>query len=284
MTMNINWYPGHMKKTMDKLRIAIKKVDLVLELVDARIPISSRNPVLDKIIGDKPRIIILNKADLADEEENKRWKAQLENQKNGVLLVDSVRGLGLKSLRKTADRLLVDKFKRDEDRGIIDRTIKMMIVGIPNVGKSTLINTLANRKGAKVGNKPGVTRQNQLINTGNEMELLDTPGVLWPKFHGEEGLNLAFTGAIRDEILDAENLAYRLIAKLNSINPSYLEKRYNTSVGGKETLEIMEDIGTNRGCLIRGGLIDYEKVSGIILNEYRNGIIGRITLETVDEL
>lgn len=282
--MNINWYPGHMKKTLDNLKISIKKVDLVIEIVDARIPISSRNPVLDEIISGKPRIIILNKADISNEEENMKWKQKLENNKNGVLLVDAVKGIGLKNLRKTADRLLKEKFEKDESKGIIDRTIKMMIVGIPNVGKSTLINTLSNRKGTRVGNKPGVTRQNQWINTGNQMELLDTPGVLWPKFEGDEGLNLAFTGAIKDEILDIDTLSLKLIEKLNSIDKSILEDRYNIDSDGKEPLEIMEDIGRSRGCLLRGGLIDYEKVSSIIMNEFRSGKLGKITLEPVNEI
>lgn len=289
--MHINWFPGHMKKTLDNLKKSLKEVDIVLEIVDSRIPISSRNPILDDIIGDKPRIILLNKADLSNDRENQRWKSYLENINTGVLLINALNGRGLKELRATAESLLEEKFKKIEKRGMIDKTIKMMIVGIPNVGKSTLINTLANRKGALVGNKPGVTKKNQLINTGNDMELLDTPGVLWHKFEEDQGLNLAFTGAIKDEILDTENLVYRLIEKLMTIDPDILFNRYKLEIDEEsmeyqmnQVLYIMEEIGRKRGCLIKGGEIDYDKVSNIILNEFRSGSLGKISLETIDEV
>lgn len=282
--MNINWFPGHMKKTLDNLKKSIRQVDLVLELVDARIPMASRNPILDDIISDKARIILLNKSDLGDERENQRWKSYLEDDKTGVILINALSGQGLKKLRPLAENLLVDKFSKQEELSMVDRTIRMMIVGIPNVGKSSLINTLSQRKGTKVGNKPGITRQNQWINTGNDMDLLDTPGVLWPKFEEEEGLKLAFTGAIKDEILDRQNLAYKLIEKLVSIDPSIIEDRYGIKIEDEgNILDIMDAIGRKRGCLLKGAEIDYEKVGQIIISEFRSGKLGRISLETVNE-
>lgn len=280
--MNINWYPGHMKKTIDKLRKDIKLVDAVIELIDARIPVSSRNPVLDDILTDKPRIIIMNKSDLSNPEENDRWKAYFEKS-YGVLLANSLENRGLKNLRPVLEERLGEKFERDANRKIIDKTIKIMIVGIPNVGKSTLINTIAKRAGAKVGNKPGLTRQTQWIKTSDEIELLDTPGVLWPKFEDEEGLNLAFTGAIEDRILDIENLSLKFIEKINSIDPDILKNRYNIDFEeGDLPLEILEKIAQARGALLKKGVYDYFKAANFIMGDFRSGKMGRISLETVD--
>lgn len=281
---HINWFPGHMKKATDSIKKSLKLVDLVAEIVDLRIPVSSRNPVIDTIIGQKPHLMILNKKDLADPRENDRWTDEFSKRGHEVLCVDSLHDNVTKELEKAGRRALKEKFKKDREKNIENDRIRMMIVGIPNVGKSTLINRVANKRITRVGNKPGVTRQNQWINTGNQMELLDTPGVLWPKFEGDEGLNLAFTGAIKDEILDIDTLSLKLIEKLNSIDKSILEDRYNIDSDGKEPLEIMEDIGRSRGCLLRGGLIDYEKVSSIIMNEFRSGRLGKITLEPVNEI
>ncbi len=278
--LNINWYPGHMKKTIDSLKASLKLVDVVLEIVDARIPIASRNPLIDEILGNKPRVVLLNKMDLGDEEANQSWVNYFRSKGYESILIDSVQSINLKKIETVSRKLLQDKFKKLQEKNLSSKRIRAMIVGVPNVGKSTLINRIAGRKSAKVGNKPGVTKQNQWIKAGKDFELLDTPGVLWPKFENEKiGLNLAFTGAIKDEIMDSENLAFKLIERLNEMNPKILEERYKIQTQGKSNLQIMEDIAKKRGCLLKGGDFDYEKVAKIILDEFRKGILGRITLE-----
>ena len=282
--LNINWYPGHMKKTMDNIKSSLKLVDVVIEIVDARIPIASRNPLLDEVLGDKPRVVLLNKMDLANEAMNKKWLEYFKAKGYEAILIDSVKGTNLNKIESTSRTLLTEKFKKLEEKNLDLKRVRAMIVGIPNVGKSTLINRIANRRSAKVGNRPGVTRQNQWIKTGKDFELLDTPGVLWPKFESEEiGLDLAFTGAIKDEIMDTETLAFKLIEKLNHIDKGIMETRYKIETEGLSTLEIMEAIGQKRGCLIRGGDFDYEKISNIVLDEFRKGVLGRITLEGPDD-
>lgn len=282
--LNINWYPGHMKKTMDNIKSSLKLVDVVLEIVDARIPIASRNPLLDEVLGDKPRVVLLNKMDLANEAMNKKWLEYFKAKGYEAILIDSVKGTNLNKIESTSRQLLTEKFKKLEEKNLNLKRVRAMIVGVPNVGKSTLINRIANRRSAKVGNRPGVTRQNQWIKTGKDFELLDTPGVLWPKFESEEiGLDLAFTGAIKDEIMDTETLVFKLIEKLNHIDKGIIETRYKIETEGLSTLEIMEAIGQKRGCLIRGGEFDYEKISNIVLDEFRKGVLGRITLEGPDD-
>lgn len=282
--MNINWYPGHMKKTRESIQKSLTMVDVVFELIDARIPTSSQNPIIDLIVGEKPRIIILNKSDLASSHGNKLWQEYfLEKGINSVCL-DALSGKGIDRLLQISYEATDEKRKAYEKRGVINRPTRAMILGIPNVGKSTLINSLSGRKGAKTGNKPGVTKSNQWIKTKGNLELLDTPGILWPKFEDPDvGLNLAFTGAIKDEILDIETLALKLIEKLANYFPNLLNNRYNVEIEGKPYLEIMEEIGRKRGCIVKGGEIDYTKVSNIILDEFRKGIIGNITLELPEE-
>ncbi|MFY9285441.1 MAG: ribosome biogenesis GTPase YlqF [Tissierellaceae bacterium] len=278
--MNINWYPGHMKKTRESIEKSLSMVDLVLELIDARIPYSSQNPVIDAIVKNKPRIIILNKADLADGRSNKLWQDYFASKNIRAILVNSLTGKGIDELIKAAEEATADKMKALEARGVKNRPIRAMILGIPNVGKSTLINNLAGRKGAKTGNKPGITKSNQWIKTRGKLELLDTPGILWPKFEEEQvGLNLAFTGAIKDEILDIETLALRFIEYIVKDYSYLLTKRYKIETEGLSPLEIMEEIARKRGCIIRGGEIDYTKVANLILDEFRKGVIGNITLE-----
>ncbi|WP_300410371.1 ribosome biogenesis GTPase YlqF [Lagierella sp.] len=282
--LNINWYPGHMKKTIDTIKASLKLVDVVLEIVDARIPIASRNPLLDDILGNKPRVVLLNKMDLGNVETNEKWVSYFRSKGYESILIDSVQGINLKKIEAISRKLLQDKFKKLEEKNLTSKRVRAMIVGIPNVGKSTLINRIAGRKSAKVGNKPGVTKQNQWIKSGKDFELLDTPGVLWPKFENEKiGLDLAFTGAIKDEIMDSETLAFKLIERLNDMDKKILEVRYQIETEGKETLEIMEDIAKKRGCLLKGGNSDYEKVAKIVLDEFRKGVLGRISLESPED-
>ncbi|NMB28300.1 MAG: ribosome biogenesis GTPase YlqF [Tissierellia bacterium] len=282
--MNINWYPGHMKKTKESIKKNLSLVDIVYEVIDARIPLSSQNPDIDTIVSNKPRLIIMNKSDLADEESNKKWQSYFQEKGVPVIAVDSIRSRGLDDVINMSYVLTKEKIESLKARGVVKRPIRAMIIGIPNVGKSTLINSLSKRKGAKVGNKPGVTKANQWIKIKGDIELLDTPGILWPKFEDKDvGLNLGFTGAIRDELLDMEVLAMKLVEKLNLISTKLLENRYNISVKNKSSIDIILEIGRKRGCIIKGGEVDFEKASKIILDEYRKGIIGRITLENPKE-
>ncbi|BAG07949.1 ribosome biogenesis GTPase YlqF [Finegoldia magna] len=279
---NINWYPGHMKKAIDKIKENMKLVDIVLVLVDSRIVKSSMNPVIEDILKDKPQLILLNKMDMADPKITQNWINYFAKKNITALPIDSKNGKNLDKIEPTTKKILEDVLSSRKDKNIKSEIIRMMIVGIPNVGKSTIINKLSNRQSAKTGNTPGVTRTNQWIRIKGKMELLDTPGVLWPKFEDNEiGLNLAFTGAIKDEILDEENLAYKLIEKLMSIDPQILEKRYSVDTQNKETIEIMDDIAIRRGCLLKGKNIDYSKVSSIIIDEFRKTKLGRISLEDV---
>jgi ribosome biogenesis GTP-binding protein YlqF len=284
--MNINWYPGHMKKTMDNIRASLKLVDIVGEIIDARIPISSKNPVIDDVLKDKPRIMILNKSDMADENETKKWLSYYRKQGYGAVVVDALHSKGLDKIYSVAKEMLADKFKKLEEKNLSAKTIRMMIVGIPNVGKSTFINSISKRKSAKIGDRPGVTKQVQWIKTKNDLELLDTPGVLWPKFEDERiGLHLAFTGAIKDEIMDIENLAFRFIDELNKKDVNILKNRYNlTEDSYEETIFLMDEIGRNRGAILKKNEIDYFKVANLVFDDFRKVKLGRITLETVEDI
>lgn len=284
--MNINWYPGHMKKTMDNIRVSLKLVDIVGEIIDSRIPISSKNPVIDDVLKDKPRIMILNKSDMADENETKKWLSYYRKKGYGAVVVDALHSKGLDKIYSVAKEMLADKFKKLEEKNLSSKTIRMMIVGIPNVGKSTFINSISKRKSAKIGDRPGVTKQVQWIKTKNDLELLDTPGVLWPKFEDERiGLHLAFTGAIKDEIMDIENLAFRFIDELNKRDVNILKNRYNLSEDSYEdTLYLMDEIGRNRGAILKKNEIDYFKVANLVFDDFRKVKLGRITLETVEDI
>ncbi|MDD2190303.1 MAG: ribosome biogenesis GTPase YlqF [Eubacteriales bacterium] len=273
---HINWYPGHMKKTRELIQENLKLTDIVIEVVDARIPISSRNPVIDELIKNKRRIIVLNKGDLADRAANDAWVEFFKNNGSDALTMNCMSGSGVARLLK----LLVTIQEEKNEGKIRKRSLRMMIVGVPNVGKSSLINRLTGKKSAKTGNKPGVTRGKQWLNLENDMQLLDTPGILWPKFEDPKaGLNLAFCGSIKDEILDTANLAIELIKVLQTDYPKLLKDRYKLTALGETPLETMELIAEKRGFIQPGKRIDYERTGRTLMDEFRAGTIGKITLE-----
>lgn len=275
---NINWYPGHMKKTRELIEANLKMVDLVIETVDARIPVSSRNPIIDQLVGGKKRIIVLNKSDLSDPFANDSWTDVLKKNGSTVLQMNCMKGQGVNQLFKILDRFQREK---DEER-TLKKPLRMMIVGVPNVGKSSMINRLTGKKSAKTGDKPGVTKGKQWLSLSNGMQLLDTPGILWPKFEDPEaGLNLAFCGSIKDEILDVADLALELIKKLQKEYPKELMDRYKLSELAETPLENMEAIALKRGFILPGKRIDYERCGKTVLDEFRSGAIGNITLEKV---
>ncbi|MFA5524452.1 MAG: ribosome biogenesis GTPase YlqF [Tissierellales bacterium] len=283
--LNINWYPGHMKKTKDLISNNLKLVDLVIELLDSRIPYSSKNPDIDKLIGNKPRIVVMNKSDLSNERVNRKWIDHYKSKAQSVILANSVSSLGISNIFYEANKAVEEKMKLRELKGIKNTSIRAMIVGIPNVGKSTLINSLAGRKGAQTGNRPGITKGKQWIKLKGNIELLDTPGILWPKFDDENvALNLAFTGAIKDEIMDIETLALRFIERLIKKEQAFLESRYDIEIENNKPIEVMEKIAFRRGCLLRKEEIDYTRVSHLILDEFRRGLIGQITLEYPEDI
>lgn len=278
--MAINWFPGHMVKTKREIKENLKLVDAVIEIRDARIPNSSKNPDIDQLCKGEPRIILLNKCDLANEKITKEWKKSLENNETVVLEVNALKNDGLKNIKPALLKLLKEKHDRLKAKGLVKITTRVMVVGIPNVGKSTFINKMARNNIAKTGDRPGVTKSKQWIKTSIGIELLDTPGVLWPKFEDEQvGLNLAFTGAIKDEIMDIEELAFNLVKKLEVDFKDQLMTRYKLEHLSEETIENLDNIARKRGCLISGGNIDYNRIAVILLDEFRGGKIGRISLE-----
>ncbi len=278
--MAINWFPGHMKKTQREIKENLKLVDAVIEIRDARIPRSSANPDIDKLVGGKPRIILLNKSDLSEKKATQSWINYLTKENVKVLEVNCLHGYGLKNINPLLMELLKEKHDRLKNKGMVKIITRVMVVGIPNCGKSTFINKLARNTIAKTGDRPGVTKSKQWIKTSLGIELLDTPGVLWPKFEDDEtALNLAFTGAIKDEVMDIEDLAYRLVERLQEYYPENLKERYKIEEIFEDPLETMNAIARKRGCLMRGGEIDYNRISVILLDEFRGGKIGNITLE-----
>jgi len=278
---NIQWFPGHMAKTRRQIKESLKLVDAVVEIIDSRIPVSSRNPEIDSLISKKPRIMLLNKCDVADDNLTKQWISYFEQQGMTALAVDCRSGKGLSNFLPTVRRVLSDKIRINIEKGMKGKPLRIMIVGIPNTGKSSFINRMAKKNRAQVADRPGVTRQNQWFAIGDGIELLDTPGILWPKFEDQEvGRKLAYTGAVKDEIMDIETLAYNLIELLVQEHPDMISKRYSISdMDDKSTLDIMDEIGKKRGMLLRGGEINYERVSVMLLDEFRAGTIGKITLE-----
>ena len=278
----IQWYPGHMKKARELVEANLKLVDVVVELLDARIPAASANPMLREIIADKPRIVALNKRDLADEKMTKCWLAYFRVQGLPAVALDSVTGKGMRELLALIEKAARYRTEKLVSKGVAARKARVMILGIPNVGKSSLINRLAGAAKAKTADKPGVTRAKQWIRIGADVDLLDTPGILWPKFEDREvGLKLAFTGAVNDEIYDMENVAHLLLTALRRDHPERLQERFKFKEALPErTEELMAAIGRKRGCLLKGGRIDLEKVQHILLAEFRMGKFGKISLDT----
>lgn len=279
--MNINWFPGHMAKTRRMLGDNLKLVDVVIELLDARIPSGSKNPEIDSIVGIKPRVVAMNKADLADEAVSREWLKWYREKGISVIFIDSIKGNGINQLKAKLREMMKERFERDKQRGRIFRPIRTMVVGIPNVGKSSFINKIAGKASAVTGDKPGVTRNKQWIRLNEEIELLDTPGILWPKFEDKQvALNLAFTGAIKDEIMDTVEIAAALLEKLGKDYPALLSARFKLqNLEGQTGLMLLNTCGKNRGCVISGGEIDLQRISTIVLDEFRGGKIGRISLE-----
>lgn len=282
--MNIQWFPGHMAKTRKLLTENLKLVDVVIELLDARIPVSSNNPEIDKIVANKLRIVALNKSDLADPVISEDWNKWYNKNGYTSIFIDSIKGSGINKLKVTLVDLMRDKINRDKEKGRIFRPIRTMIVGIPNVGKSSFINKIAGRASAVTGDKPGVTRGKQWIRLNKDIELLDTPGILWPKFDDPEvGLNLAFTGAIKDDVFDNVECAALLFERLSKYYPQQILQRFKlSSLEGKTGSELLEEAALKRGCIISGGRIDYSRISAIVLDEFRGGKIGNISLERPD--
>lgn len=282
--MNIQWFPGHMTKAQRMIEENIKMVDAVCEIIDARIPRSSRNPDIDRLSGDKPRLIILNRCDLADQALTRRWREYFESQGMQVLETDARTGKGVNGFVPAVRKLLADKIRDYEEKGQVGRTLRVMILGIPNVGKSTFINKVAGRKAAIAGDKPGVTRGKQWINIDSGLDLLDTPGILWPKFDSQEvGEMLAITNAIKADVLDKETLAANFMLRLRALYPQALTERYKfTPDPEMNGFELLEEAAKKRGFLVSRGEYDIERMANTLLNEYHDGKLGRLTLEEPD--
>lgn len=282
-TQTIQWFPGHMAKTRRKIAEQLRLIDAVAEIVDARIPVSSRNPDLKEIIGDKPHLILLNKCDMADIEATKDWIKFYKSQGIYAIPIDCKNGKGISAFKDTVKTVLADRLVAYREKGMVGKPLRVMVVGIPNVGKSSFINRIAGSSRAKVENRPGVTRGNQWFSVDKELELLDTPGVLWPKFDDNTvGEHLAFTGAVTDRIIDTELLAMRLLEILIPSYPELLEARYKISEFPEDSYDALCLLGKKRGMMIRGGETDTERAANMLLEEYRNCKIGNITLERVE--
>lgn len=280
--MNYQWYPGHMTKAVRMMQENIKLIDLIIELVDARIPLSSRNPDIDKLAAGKARIVLLNKSDLADPAYNRQWVHFFENQNVHVLEINSKTGSGVKSIQGLVQEACREKIERDRRRGIVNRPVRAMVVGIPNVGKSTFINAFAGKACTRTGNKPGVTKGKQWIRLNRGLELLDTPGILWPKFEDQQvGMRLAFIGSMNDEVVIMDELACDLIRCLQQMYPQALPQRYDIC-GTEGPPTVLTEIAESRGCYGRGQELDLGKAAALLMEDYRSGRLGRMTLERPD--
>ncbi len=285
--MNLQWFPGHMSKTRRMISENLKLVDVVVELLDARLPLSSRNPEIDRIVGDKPRILVLNKADLADSKATEFWCQWFQEKGFTAIPLDSQSGKGFSAFAPAIDRVMKEKIERDRAKGIQRHSIKLMTVGIPNVGKSSFINRISGRNAAKTGDRPGITTCKQWIRIAGKYELLDTPGVLWPKFEDQEvAKRIAFTGGIKDEIIDIEELACELLGFLSEKYPELLMARYKLEEDNvkEDDFALLETVGRKRGCVISGGNIDTFRAASLLLDDFRSAKIGNITLELPKEM
>lgn len=282
--MHVQWYPGHMTKAKRMMQENMKLIDLIIELADARIPESSRNPDIDELGKNKSRVILLNKADLAEESWNKAWADYYREKGYLAVNVNSRKNGTMKPVQEVIREACKEKIERDRRRGILNRPVRAMVVGIPNVGKSTFINSLAGKACAKTGNTPGVTKGKQWIRLNRQVELLDTPGILWPKFEDQQvGMMLAFIGSIKDELLNTEELAAELILRLNQDYPGVLERKYQI-IADQDTYAVLERIAKSRHCLLRGNELDTEKAALLMLDDFRSGRLGRLTLEYPPEM
>ena len=283
--LNINWYPGHMKKTKDLMKANLKLVDVVVELLDSRIPYSSKNPDIDTLMAGKPRVVLLNKSDISDRAKLNKWINYYKEQGIKAIPIDAMKGTGVNRIVDECKNAVKDKMDSLKEKGRKERAIRIMIVGVPNVGKSSLINKLTGRRSTQTGDRPGVTKGKQWVKLRGNLELLDTPGILWPKFEDQDvALNLAFTRAIKDEILDVETLALRLIEKLMVIEPEILAARYKLDELGESGIETMDMIAQKRGFITGRKEIDYTRTATTVLNEFRTGKLGNITLEVPEDI
>ncbi|MCL5779796.1 MAG: ribosome biogenesis GTPase YlqF [Firmicutes bacterium] len=280
MNIQIQWFPGHMAKAKRQVQEALKLVDVAIELLDARIPVSSGNPMIDQILGNKPRLMVLNKSDLADPALTKQWLKVLERPRVKAVAVDTLKGEGLKEVPKAATGLVTEQMAKLAAKGRRPRAIRCMVLGIPNVGKSSFINRLVGRKATKTGDLPGVTKGQQWIRTEGSLELLDTPGILWPKFEDPEvGYKLAVTGAIKEQVFDVYEVALKLLRWLAETNPARVKERYKLPELSQDIPRLLADIGARRGMLVSGGVVDELKAAHLILKEFREGTLGRYTLD-----
>ena len=282
--MHFQWYPGHMTKARRMMQENIKLIDLIIELVDARVPLSSRNPDIDELGKNKARLILLNKADLAEDRRNDEWMEYFKKQGYSVVKVNSKKGGGIKSIQSVIQEACKEKMERDRKRGILNRPVRAMVVGIPNVGKSTFINSFAGKACAKTGNKPGVTKGNQWIRLNKTLELLDTPGILWPRFEDQQvGLHLALIGSINDQILNKDELACELISLLEKDYPQVIKERFGIENVEEDRVKVLEEIARSRACLMKGGELDLARASALLLDDFRAGKLGHISLEKAQD-
>mgnify|MGYP000902226731 CR=1 FL=1 len=283
--LHINWYPGHMKKTKEMVQNNLKLVDVVIELLDARIPLSSKNPEIDKLAQNKPRVVVLNKSDLSDKAKLNKWISYYQSKGIKAIPVDTLKGSGVNKIVEECKNVTKEKMDALKEKGRKERAIRVMIVGVPNVGKSSLINKLTGRKSTQTGDRPGVTKGKQWVRLKGNLELLDTPGVLWPKFEDERtALNLAFTGAIKDEIMDIEELAYKLVERLQEYYPQRLIERFGITEIHENPLDNLDAIARKRGCIMARNEINYNRIAVMLIDEFRGGKLGNISLERPDDV